>query len=827
MKINLVYFALTLLSIHVLSGQTLTGTVTDPFGAPIPNARVTIFLVDTSNFHETRTDANGVYLFENLAPYYFMFGVSKPGFAYFENTTTGIVGTVIHDAQLDPETEPGRWDIVMQSPEALGGTDLGVLMPNGSIYYCHNTKDPFYFSPTENDTSFAKGSIFAQGCVAPALLLNGQLLFAGGTLEEDGYGPACKKVKTFDPITDLWPYQPDMLDARWYPTLAPLYDQRLLIVGGGDLNTGLPNAKRTKTSEVYDPATGFAQWADTVKFGNEVSAVVPLFTGKILMTFRPPQLFDPTTLQWDMAADFVQGNRLPNGDHCDHEIVLRPNGQVVAIGYKSFTPGQPGVNVEIYDPIQNVWSLGNNFAPTRSRAKIVQLPDEKILVMGGFKEQTTDPTPVNNWGYMGLTDQYDPATDTWRRLANMNWKREYHTITILVPDGRVIAVGGEGAPGNEPPQSIIEAFSPPYLFKGVRPEISNFNKTVFQRGETIAFEAHKTNALTKVMLMSNAVMTHFMNSGNGRCLELDFIQNGNQVSATLPSDSLRIMPGWYMLFGMVDDIPSVAQMVQILPGEFVMMETPPTAGFIASPDSGCVPLMVQFTSTSSGNTTDFNWQFPGGTPNSSTAQNPNVLYSTPGTYAVTLTVSNIAGSDTATQTNLITVIPLTTASFGSSTNGATVSFANTSVNAISYTWEFGDGSTSTQTNPSTTYINDGTYTVTLTATGPCGTSIATQVVTITTVSAIEPEWRNSFQAFPNPATRGSLLTVEMDLKRAGKLSFKLTDAAGITIRTFSFFEKTIGRQLFNLKTADIPAGVYFLTARLEEKVIGTEQVVLR
>lgn len=650
-----------------LPAQTLTGTITDPLGTTIANARITLFNADTSWFWEARTDVSGKYLFENLpdgGPYLF-FGVAKPGFAYFQNATTGIIGTVVHDAQLEQETEQGQWDIIMQSPEPLGGTDLGVLMPNGSIYYCHNTEDPFFFLPTENDTSFATGSEQAQGCVAPALLPNGVVLFAGGTLEEDGFGPACKKVKIFDPATGLWTFQPDMLDFRWYPTLVPLYDQRLLIVGGGDQNTGLSNAMRTKTSEVYDLAAGFTQWADTVKFGNEVSAVVPLFTGKILMTFRPPQLFDPETLQWDLAADFVQGNRLPNGDHCDHELVLRPNGHVVAIGYKSFTPGQPGVNVEIYDPVQNVWTLGSNLAPTRSRAKVVQLPDQKILVMGGYKEQTTDPTSVNNWGYMSLTDQYDPETDSWRRLANMNWKREYHAITILVPDGRVIAVGGEGAPGNEPPQSIIESFSPPYLFRGIRPELSNFNKTVFQRGETIEFEAHKTNGLTKVMLMSHAVITHFMNSGNGRCLELDFTQTGNQVSASLPGDSLRLMPGWYMLFGMVDDIPSVAQIVKIEAGEFV-------------------------------------------------TASEEVQYTAP-----------------------------------------------------------------------------------------------------------------SFRVFPNPAMASGSLTVEMDLKQAGEVSFTLQDATGKVVRTFLFSKKTSGNQVFNLKTADVLTGGYFLTARMERKILGNEKVILK
>ncbi len=598
LELCLLFFAVN------LAAQSLTGTVTDELGAPVTNARVTLFNVDTTQFWETRTDVNGLYLIDNLpggGPYLF-FGVAKLGKAYFENVTNAILGTLIWDAVLAPETEQGDWETIMQSPEALGGTDLGVLMPDGSIYYCHDTKDPFYFLPTENDTSFAKGSMIAQGCVAPALLLNGQLLFAGGTLEEDGYGPACKKVKIFDPVTELWQYQPDMQDARWYPSLAPLYDQRLLIVGGGDLNTSLPNAMRTKTSEVFDPATGISVATDTVHFGNEVSPILPLFTGKILMTHRPPQLFDPETMQWELAADFVQGNRLPNGDHSDHQLVLLPDGQVLAVGFKSFTPGQPGVNLEIYDPLNDEWSLRSNFAPTRSRAKALLLPDKKVLVMGGQKEDPNDPTPVNNWGYMDLTDKYDPATDTWRRLAKMSIKREYHAIATLVPDGRIIAVGGEGAPGNEPPQSIIEAFSPPYLFRGIRPEISNLNTTNFQRGGTVKFDVAKTNALTSVVLMSNSVLTHFMDSGNNRYLSLDFSQTGNSVTASLPADSLHLMPGWYMLFGMVDDIPSVAKMVKIekglAPVSANMVRNPPFPGVVfPNPAKGLVNVQLDLTKT--------------------------------------------------------------------------------------------------------------------------------------------------------------------------------------------------------------------------------------
>ncbi|MEP6794912.1 MAG: galactose oxidase-like domain-containing protein, partial [Saprospiraceae bacterium] len=359
-----------------------------------------------------------------------------------------------------------------------------------------------------------------------------------------------------------WKYLPDLLDYRWYPTITPLFDGRYLIAGGG----GLANPIRVKTSEIYDPYSGTSIPADTLKIGNEVSPIIPLLNGKILMTHRPPQLFDPETLQWELAGDFVQSNRMANGDHSDHELVHLPDGHVLSVGFKSFVAGQPGVNLEMYDPVTNQWSLRSNFSPTRSRAKAVLLPDKKVLVIGGYKENANDNTPVNNYGYMALTDQYDPSSDTWRRLSPMNLAREYHAITALVPDGRIIAVGGEGQPGNEPPISIIEAFSPPYLFRGIRPEIHDFDTSTFKRGEYIRFKVSKTNALTNVVLMSTAVLTHFMNSGNNRFLDLEFSQSGNQVTATLPSDSLHLMPGWYMLFGMVDDIPSIGQIIHIEKG---------------------------------------------------------------------------------------------------------------------------------------------------------------------------------------------------------------------------------------------------------------------
>ncbi len=80
---------------------------------------------------------------------------------------------------------------------------------------------------------------------------------------------------------------------------------------------------------------------------------------------------------------------------------------------------------------------------------------------------------------------------------------------------------------------------------------------------------------------------------------------------------------------------------------------PPIAAFVGSPTSGLAPLVVDFTDQSTGEPTSWDWDFgDGGT---STAQNPSHEYTSAGTYTVTLTVSNAAGSDTETKTDYITV----------------------------------------------------------------------------------------------------------------------------------------------------------------------------
>jgi len=164
-----------------------------------------------------------------------------------------------------------------------------------------------------------------------------------------------------------------------------------------------------------------------------------------------------------------------------------------------------------------------------------------------------------------------------------------------------------------------------------------------------------------------------------------------------------------------------------------MLQLAPLASFEASVTSGCAPLAVQFTNTALQNPSSFFWQFPGGVPATSMDPNPSVSYDLPGDYPVTLRVTNAGGADTLVQTNLIHVLGSTpTASFTSSVNGLIASFTNTSANASTYSWDFGDGQTSNQPNPVHSYADCNTYTVTLVATNICG--IASSTASVTTMS---------------------------------------------------------------------------------------------
>lgn len=155
----------------------------------------------------------------------------------------------------------------------------------------------------------------------------------------------------------------------------------------------------------------------------------------------------------------------------------------------------------------------------------------------------------------------------------------------------------------------------------------------------------------------------------------------------------------------------------------ISVEPSPSVSFVADVNSGCSPLNVIFTNTSSGSLTNCEWDFGNGITTTGCGS-VDALFETSGNYSVTLTTSSTNGcSSSETYLDFITVEQNPTAAFYSSSvstgsMNTEVYFSNTSIGATNFQWLFNDGQlSSTEVNPSFTLTSDsgGSYEVTLIA----------------------------------------------------------------------------------------------------------------
>lgn len=183
-------------------------------------------------------------------------------------------------------------------------------------------------------------------------------------------------------------------------------------------------------------------------------------------------------------------------------------------------------------------------------------------------------------------------------------------------------------------------------------------------------------------------------------------------------------------------------------------DQPPGNGvvdFSATFDDSCAPVTAQYQELPEGEVASRQWSFPGGTPSTSTDPNPTVVYNNPGTYNAQLTVTYADGATAVeNKVSFVQVKGAPTAGFSiGEIDGVNVQFINSSTNATSYSWDFGDGNTSTAPNPQHSYSSSGTFAVTLVASNACGSN---QFTTSVEVEVGEPDlnfrYTNFFSCAP-------------------------------------------------------------------------------
>jgi hypothetical protein len=430
-------------------------------------------------------------------------------------------------------------------------------------------------------------------CSGQTLTADGRLFTAGGTrLYSD---PATGGTKTvlglayetmFDGTT--WSRLPGSMvapahlsvAARWYPTVTRLPSGKLLVTSGDDVL--YPVGSVNLSTETYDPATGVRAVASP--YGTVPTAIInrDYTDAFVLPTAAAP--FDllmlgendtpvlnstQTPSSWKVLSIQRPGTTASSASGVGQTAVMLPvrlkngewgygNGSILVTG-GTFGSAQMS-RADVFDPSAIAWHAPVETGTTRHHPAAVALPDGRILIITGH----------NMTGDLGvLHAQYvDPRTgfSVQTGASAMTEMRGYHTVALLLPDGRVLLAGGRDAnTSSSLEKPTLQYYSPDYIGKP-RPQILSAPSQIAYKG---LFAVQTTGpAPTDVELVGLGSMTHSFDM-NQRVVQVPVgavRQSGSifTVIAGGPSDTHVAPPGYYMLFALdKNGVPSVAKIVKL------------------------------------------------------------------------------------------------------------------------------------------------------------------------------------------------------------------------------------------------------------------------
>ncbi|WP_448319071.1 galactose oxidase-like domain-containing protein [Streptomyces sp. CO7] len=378
----------------------------------------------------------------------------------------------------------------------------------------------------------------------------------------------------FDPVAERYIKVDPMNEARWYPTLTTLSDGKVLSVSGLDEVGQLVPGK----NEVYDPRT--RKWSYTAK-ERQFPTYPALFltqSGKVFYSgsnagYGPADVGrDPGI--WDVETDrFTRIPGMSDPDRLETSgTVLLPPAQeekYLVIGGGGIGESRRSsertrlVDLKAKKPrFTDGPSLGRGTRYPQSSI----LPDDTVLVSGGSQD------------YRGRSGSdilearlYDPERNSFRRVADPLVGRNYHSGSLLLPDGRVMFFGSDplyADPANSAPgvfEQRIEIYTPPYLFRGERPVVEDGPGTL-RRGGEATFRTPDAGRLATARLIRPSASTH-VTDVDQRSIALGLRKTPGRagaVTVTVPENRNLVQPGWYMLFLTDrDGVPATARWVKV------------------------------------------------------------------------------------------------------------------------------------------------------------------------------------------------------------------------------------------------------------------------
>ena len=412
-----------------------------------------------------------------------------------------------------------------------------IMLPTGKVLGYDRTLNLRLWDPDTGAFTQPASPGFQFFCSGMSLLADGDVLMTGGHVVDTVGLPY---AALYNPFTDSWTQLGNMNAGRWYPSTTTLANGDALVLSGdtnGNVTDPLP--------QVYDAETG--TWRDLTGAVQTLPFYPRTFSAPNGDAFiAGPQQFTEYLDTSGVGQIIPVGNRVfPNRDF--GSAVMYAPGKILYVG-----GGGPATNTaEVIDlNVANpVWRSVAPMAFGRRNCNATLLPNGEVLIIGG----NTGSGTYDGDAVMAA-EIWNPVTETFRTVANMSDIRWYHSVALLLPDGRVLSTSGDL-------HLTGQVYSPPYLFQGTRPTISSAPGTVGY-GDTFFVGTPDAATITDVRWIRMGTATHAQD-WDQYMQQAQFTQTAGGLSVSAPPVPDASPPGYYYLYILKNGVPSVSKIIRV------------------------------------------------------------------------------------------------------------------------------------------------------------------------------------------------------------------------------------------------------------------------
>jgi hypothetical protein len=455
-----------------------------------------------------------------------------------EDRTAAVTFALTKSAELGRWSAPFPWPIV--------GVHLH-LLPTGEVLSFGKKATPEVWN-VATGTFTSVPSSYLMFCGGHAFLPDGRLLLTGGNIRHDH---GLSEASIFDPRTRTLSRVTSMVRGRWYPTNTTLADGEVMTIAGADAEGVMVDVPEVWTG---------SSWRQLSDANLRLPYYPWMFQAPDGSVFDAGPAPQTHSLNFQGAGSWTNGAVSRYGDRPSGSAVMYEPGKVLIVGGGGGTdttlPTRTAETIDLTVPNPS-WQSTGSMAFARRHLNATLLPTGEVLVTGG----TSGPGYNDAAGSVHQAELWNPDTGTWKTLSSNTINRIYHSAAILLPDGRVLVTGAGARPGDVD-QLNAEFYSPPYLFRGPAPSVTDAPDQLFYNSP-FTVNTPDAGSIAKVTLLRLGSVTHSFNQ-NQRFISLAFQPQSNGLSVRAPKNGSVAPPGDYLIF-LVNNlgVPSIGRFVNL------------------------------------------------------------------------------------------------------------------------------------------------------------------------------------------------------------------------------------------------------------------------